>query len=75
MSLHELNRVFGTRIKEIRISKGLTQEKLAEHLQIHRTFVGQIERAEKNISLSTLGKIAEKLEINVAELLKEQQSK
>lgn len=75
MSVHELNKVFGDKLRQIRLSKGLSQEQFADHLSIHRTFVGQIERAEKNISLSTVGKIAEKLEMNVEELLRSYKTK
>ncbi|MGD9639600.1 MAG: helix-turn-helix domain-containing protein [Alphaproteobacteria bacterium] len=75
MSLHELNRVFGMRIKEFRLARGLSQEQLGSRVELHRTYIGQIERAEKNISLSTVGKIAEKLELNIDELLKDHKIK
>ena len=39
---------FGEKVKEIRISKNLSQEKLAELANVHRTYIGMIERAEKN---------------------------
>lgn len=54
MKKSEINIKIGNKIKEIRQSKGLSQEQLAEIAEVHRTYVGMIERAEKNITLVSL---------------------
>ncbi len=59
----------GESIKSIRESKSLTQEQLASKAGLYRTYIGQIERAEKNITLVNLEIIAKALDINIKELL------
>jgi len=61
----------GLNIVVIRERKGFTQEKLAELTGLHRAYIGQIERAEKNIGLKNLAKIANGLNVNIGELLDE----
>jgi transcriptional regulator with XRE-family HTH domain len=61
--------LFGLRIRQIREQKGLSQEQLGFELKLHRTYIGQIERAEKNISLKVVGHIAKELEMNISELM------
>ena len=51
--------------------KGLSQEELAHKADLHRTYIGMIERAEKNITLLNIEKIANALEVNIKELLRE----
>ena len=53
----------------IRERQGLSQEKLAELAGLHRAYIGQIERGEKNIGLKNLEKIAKGLKISVKDLL------
>lgn len=69
MKKSEINIKIGNKIREIRQSKGLSQEQLAEIAEVHRTYVGMIERAEKNITLVSLEKIAKALGIEIGELL------
>lgn len=59
---------FGDRIREIRKEKGFSQEELAHKADLHRTYIGMIERAEKNITLLNIEKIANALELNINEL-------
>jgi DNA-binding XRE family transcriptional regulator len=61
---------FGEKVREIRISKGLSQEQLAHIADVHRTYIGMIERAEKNITLVNVEKIANALEVSIIDLLK-----
>lgn len=61
--------IFGERVREIRKEKGLSQEELAYKADLHRTYIGMIERAEKNITLINIEKIANALEVNIKELL------
>lgn len=66
----ELSIKFGNKVREIRIKKGLSQEELADLADVHRTYIGMIERAEKNITLESAKKIAHALGINMGELLR-----
>lgn len=60
---------FGKTVREIRISKNLSQEDLAFKAGLHRTYIGMIERAEKNITLINIEKIASALEVKINDLL------
>lgn len=61
---------FGERIKTLRKEKGWSQEKLAEETGFHRTYIGMIERGERNPSLININVFAETFGINISELLK-----
>lgn len=60
---------FGKRIRTLRTARGLSQEQLAELTGFHRTYIGMIERGERNLSLSNLGVFAKVFEKSVSELL------
>jgi transcriptional regulator with XRE-family HTH domain len=60
---------FGERIREFRKGKGISQEELAHSANLHRTYIGMIERAEKNITLINIEKIAHALNVDIKELL------
>ncbi len=60
---------FGQRIREERKKQSLSQEELAYKAKVHRTYIGMIERAEKNITLANIEKIAKALKININNLL------
>lgn len=60
---------FGNKVREERLKKGFSQEALAEKAGVHRTYIGMIERAEKNITLKNIGKIAKALNIKINKLL------
>ena len=60
---------FGNKVREVRKERGLSQEELAHKANLHRTYIGMIERAEKNITLLNIEKIATALEISIQELL------
>jgi transcriptional regulator with XRE-family HTH domain len=59
---------FGSKVREERLKRDLSQEELAERAGVHRTYIGMIERAEKNITLSNIEKIALALEIEISQL-------
>jgi len=59
---------FGHRVRELREAKGLSQEELAFKVGVHRTYLGGIERGERNPSLKNIDLIAKALEISLAEL-------
>ena len=62
---------FGQKVKAERAKQGLSQEELAEKANVHRTYIGMIERAEKNITLTNIEKIALALGIEISKLFEE----
>ena len=62
---------FGKRVRCIRKKNGLSQEQLAFKANLHRTYIGMIERAEKNITLVNIEKIAIALNVTIKELFDE----
>lgn len=59
---------FGQKVREKRLEQGLSQEELAEKVSLHRTYIGMIERAEKNITLINIQKLAVALGLSLSEL-------
>lgn len=59
----------GFRVRERRLAAGLTQAALAEKCGLHRTFIGSVERGERNVALLSLRKIATALRVTPAALL------
>ena len=59
---------FGNRIRQLRTERNLSQEQLAELTGFHRTYIGMIERGERNPSLSNVGVFASTFEISLSEL-------
>ncbi len=59
---------FGKKVRDFRKQNNLSQEELAEKAGLHRTYIGMIERAEKNITLINIEKIANALSIDIKEL-------
>lgn len=58
----------GNRIRELRKGQGLTQEELGERADLHNTYIGAIERGERNLSLDSIEKITNGLNIEIKEL-------
>ncbi len=63
---------FGNKVKVERQKRHLSQEQFAEIAGVHRTYIGMIERAEKNITLTNIAKIAAAFEINIEELFQDE---
>lgn len=61
---------FGEKIREERLKRNLSQEKLATKTGVHRTYIGMIERAEKNITLENIERIAKALDLNLNDIFK-----
>ena len=61
---------FGENVRDLRKIEGLSQEQLAFKADLHRTYIGMIERAEKNITLLNIAKIAKALNLSIEEVLK-----
>lgn len=60
---------FGKRVRKMRLEQNLSQEELANKAGVHRTYIGMIERAEKNITLENIEKIAKALGLSPKELI------
>ena len=60
---------FGRRVREERDKQGISQERLGQLAGVHRTYIGMIERAEKNITLTNMQKIAKALGMRVNNLV------
>ena len=68
--LSDATRLLGERVRAGRESLGLSQEALADRCAIHWTFLGQVERGRRNLSLHNLLKIAHGLGVDPAELVR-----
>ena len=63
-----LAKIIGQRIRNYRTQLGLSQEKLAELAGCHPTYIGQLERGEKNATLESIDKVASSLKISLSKL-------
>ena len=70
-----ITRSLASNIREFRKIRGLSQEALAEMCSLHRTYIGAVEREERNVTLSTLELIAGALGVSVPEVLTEESIK
>lgn len=61
--------ILAENIRSYRHSKGLSQEEMAEKCGLHRTYIGSVERGERNVTLSTLEVLASTLGVSVPQLL------
>ena len=68
MGMSDIAKIIGQRIRNYRTQKGLSQEKLAELAGCHPTYIGQLERGEKNATLESVEKIASAMDISLSEL-------
>lgn len=59
---------FGKRVKQLRVSQGLSQEELAHRCGFYRTYIGMVERAERSITLYNVSKIANGLNVTLKDL-------
>lgn len=69
VSTGDLQRLLGLNLRAYRQSQGLSQEALAQVLQVHRTYMGGLERGERNPTLQSLERIAERLGVEPVRLL------
>lgn len=69
MSTNPYLRKFGETVRAIRKMRHFSQEELAEKCELHRTYIGGIERGERNVALLNILKIAQALEVHPSELL------
>ena len=65
---NNIKKIFGARVRALRTEKGWSQEDFAFKCGLHRTYIGAVERGERNISLENIKKIASTFRIDIAEL-------
>jgi transcriptional regulator with XRE-family HTH domain len=63
--------IFAANVRKKRLELGLSQEALAEYAGVHRTYIGMLERAEKNVTIYNIERLANALAIEAFELLRE----
>ncbi len=63
--------ILGGKIRSYRLANGMSQEELASKAGLHRTYIGMVERGEKNITITKLAQIAKAIPIKLSELLKD----
>lgn len=66
---HKILRKFGYRLKTLRKAKGWSQEELGKRAGLHRTYIGSIERSERNVSLINIEIIAKALKVKISDLV------
>lgn len=68
--MEDIQKIFGRNLRKYRKDRGLSQEKLAELCDLHWTYIGSVERGERNISLRNIKKIADALGVKISDLVK-----
>jgi transcriptional regulator with XRE-family HTH domain len=66
--MKDIKKLFGRRVSQLRMARGLSQEELAFKASIHRTYLGGIERGERNPALKNIAAIAKALDVSIPEL-------
>lgn len=69
MSTNNILKRFSQNVKTLRLQKRWSQKELARRADLHRTYIGAIERHERNVSLVNVERIAKALKVNVKDLL------
>lgn len=68
--MNDLLQIFGERVRSLRTVRGWSQERLALEADLDRSYIGGVERGERNVSLLNIAKIADAMEISVSELMR-----
>jgi transcriptional regulator with XRE-family HTH domain len=71
MGTNSILRKFGDKVKSLRLEKGWSQEDLGNRAGLHRTYIGSIERYERNVSLLNVERIAKALGVHIEDLLRD----
>jgi transcriptional regulator with XRE-family HTH domain len=66
----DIKQTFGQRVKDLRNKKGISQEKLAEFSELHRTYISSIELGKRNVALENIEKLAKALNCTIEDLFK-----
>ena len=69
MAVGDLQRIVGKNLRAYRQTRGLSQEAFADQLGVHRTYMGGLERGERNLTLKSLERLAEQIGVDPRELL------
>jgi transcriptional regulator with XRE-family HTH domain len=65
----DLQRILGKNLRAFREAEGLSQEEFADQLEVHRTYMGGIERGERNLTLRSVERIAARIDVDPLSLL------
>jgi transcriptional regulator with XRE-family HTH domain len=68
--MQDVQKKLGKKVAELRRKKGFSQEAFAHECNFHRSYMGAVERGEKNITIQLIDRIAKALKISLAELFK-----
>ncbi|MGB8783934.1 MAG: helix-turn-helix transcriptional regulator [Terriglobales bacterium] len=68
--MQQIQRKLGDRIRRLRSRKGWSQEQFAAVSGLHRTYIGAVERGEKNLTISTIHTLAKTLDTSIAQLFR-----
>jgi len=71
VAVGDLQKLVGRNLRAYRLERGLSQEAFADRLGVHRTYMGGVERGERNLTLKSLEKMAEQIGVEPRELLEE----
>jgi transcriptional regulator with XRE-family HTH domain len=66
--MSNIRKAFGNRVRALRKEQGYSQEAFAEECGLHRTYMGAVERGERNVSIDNIAKIASALKIEIRQL-------
>lgn len=66
--LEKVRKDFGLRVRALRTKRGFSQEDFADECGLHRTYIGAIERGERNVSINNIAKIADALKVDMGDL-------
>lgn len=70
MTKNSIQIQFGKKVRELRLERGYSQEAFAFECGLHRTYIGCIERGEKNVTITNIEKIAKALKVDIGHLFK-----
>ncbi len=70
--MKSIQQVFGQRIRQLRLRKGWSQEVLADRAGRHWTYIGGIERGERNVTLAVIADLARALDVSVQDLFRKE---
>lgn len=70
MAVGDLQKVVGRNLRAYRVERGLSQEAFAEVLGVHRTYMGGVERGERNLTLKSVERMASTLRVDPLELMR-----
>ena len=69
VKMADIREILGTKIKKVRQKKKMSQEDLAFESELHRTYISDIERGSRNVSIKNIEKIAKALKVSLKELM------